>query len=237
MLFTCVAVITMFTLGVWQLQRLAWKESLIERLSYAQSQPPVELISLPTAALPAHEFTRVRFSGRPTGSAIHVAARYFHGQLGYHILLPMQIYRPEQAESQQFEHILVNVGWIPVLQKNVDWRGPPEEFNVWKDVNGMVRIAGRKGRFTPDNQPEKNLWFWYDIPAMEKSTGLKLAPVVIDRIDPQANKAFKDVNFPVGFSGEITLRNDHLGYAVTWFGVGLACLGVFIAYHLKRREP
>ncbi len=234
---TLCAVIMMFTLGAWQLHRLEWKQSMIDKLESGAVVEPKELSTLKPENWESLEFAQVTFSGRPTAaSPIHMAARYFRGELGYHILVPMQVMDPSRVKDQSFQTVLVNMGWIPENQKKTFSFGAPESWLVWQPVHGMVRIANRKGWFTPPNNAERNLWFWYDIPALQKSVGTDILPIVIDRLDTQAESHAINMTYPVGFTNHIKLRNDHLEYAVTWFAIGCVAIILFVAGHLRKRE-
>ncbi len=234
---TLLAVCVMFSLGAWQLHRLEWKQEKIDKLEAGAAMAPVELSSLSPENWEAYEFAKVRFSGRPLAvEPIHMAARYFRGELGYHVLVPMQIEDSQHVSDQSYRIVLVNMGWIPEKQKKTFRFGSAESWHIWQPIEGMVRIANRKGWFTPANDPEGNLWFWYDIDAMERVTGKALVPIVIDRLDTQIDSDTLEVRYPVGFTTAIKLRNDHLQYAVTWFGIGLVAIIFFVVAHLRRRE-
>jgi surfeit locus 1 family protein len=94
----------------------------------------------------------------------------------------------------------------------------------------QIRTSDERNAFTPENQPEKNVWFGRDAQAMGKQLGLDVLPFTFDVVGVQE----KDV-YPVPSQGEIKMRNDHLGYAITWFGVGLGALVITLLYH--RRKP
>lgn len=225
---TLLAVIIMFGLGAWQLHRLAWKQDIISRMEASQKQEETPLESLDLKDPLAHEFTKVLLDGAfDLKKPLFVAGRYFRGQIGYHVLLPFKL----KANGQ---YVLVNTGWIPEDQKKLGTPKNLPDISVY--FRGILRIANRKNPFTPENSAKDNVWFWYDIPEMGKATGYTLLPVVIDRLDPQASTHQPEVLYPVGFEGKVQLRNDHLQYAVTWFGIGLAAIVIFIIAHLRRKN-
>ncbi len=78
----------------------------------------------------------------------------------------------------------------------------------------------------PDNQPEHNLWFYEDLPAIEQNTGLTLLPLVVEMTG-----AHKANVYPIPNDSATVLRNDHLEYAITWFSVMLIGLIMFAFYH------
>jgi surfeit locus 1 family protein len=116
--------------------------------------------------------------------------------------------------------ILVNRGWAP---------------NGWKDnafengqVNGVIRPPRSKRLFSPENAIDRNIWFYEDINAMSQKTGLALEPAVIEAIGQR-----KSNTYPYPSDGKINLRNDHFGYAITWFSLAFIGLFMFGAYHRK----
>jgi surfeit locus 1 family protein len=223
---TFLAIIIMFGLGAWQLHRLEWKQDIINKVESSKLSKASSVESLDLKDPVQHEFAKVSLTGSfDLDKPLFVAARYFRGALGYHVLLPFKL----KASGQV---VLVNTGWIPEEQKKL---GTPRNLpGIEVSFSGLLRVANRKGGFIPDNKD--NLWFWYDIPAMEKATGYPLLPVVIDRLDPQTSDHLPEVMYPVGFDGNIQLRNDHLQYAVTWFGIGFAALVIFIIAHTRRKS-
>ncbi len=225
-LVTLCACLLMVLLGAWQLQRLQWKEELLAKLDASLQSAPRELLSIPEGELAHDEFTRVTFLGRLRPmTPIYMAARYHHSELGYHVLLPVELsYTAKKTNCPCV--VLVNMGWIPSAM-----RGKMQFDTTPQRITGMIHRMGRRGWFMPDNQPDRNLWFWYDHAAMEDYTKIKLLPVVIDRLDPDKKTP------PIGFAtSDIHLRNDHLVYAITWFSLALACFTIFVLYHVRKRD-
>ena len=213
------AVLLMFGLGVWQLQRLEWKEALIARIETANEDAPLTTLPDDPAELDAHRFYRVEIQGEYLpDSELHVAARYFKSQLGYHIFNP-------------FRRIaLVNRGWVPSAKKSsVDERTPPSGPQT---LLVQIQTTDERNPFTPPNQPDENIWFGRDVAAMGTHLKLGFIPAItLDLIGEQ------DIQrLPVPSSGQIKLRNDHLGYAITWFGVGFSALVISLLYHRKKPE-
>lgn len=220
-LMTLAAVLLMAGLGVWQLQRLAWKEGLIAQIDKAHAEAP--MTQLPQADFQAVEFFPVKLRGTFDGKTeFHIAARYYRDKLGYHILSPLRL--------QDGRVVLVNRGWVPVDKKEPATR-PETVIKGAQTVTGIIRTAGKKNWVLPDHQPGKNLWFWYDTAGMGASTGAEYLPLVIDAVGSQ-----DAAKLPVPSTGEIKLRNDHLGYAITWFSVALTALVIGVAYQIQWRR-
>jgi surfeit locus 1 family protein len=229
-LFTLFAVGLMFSLGVWQLKRLEWKTKLLADIDQAQSAPPKPLLSYPTARLPDAEWHNITATGTFLyKDELYAEPRYLNEQMGYGVLTPLAVVTPSGTQ-----YVLINRGWVPPEKEFAKDRsaGNPD---VPVRVEGVIRKPFTQGRFTPNNVPAKNLWFWYDIPAMAAYTHLSLMPVLIDatRITRADGSAINDA--PIPFPVEITIRNDHLGYAITWFAIGISGLVIFVLYYTEKK--
>ncbi|MFO1242832.1 MAG: SURF1 family protein [Rickettsiales bacterium] len=218
LIMTAVAVVTMFSLGIWQVERLAWKEKLIATIEDARRQPPVPVLPATENDIRKLAFQRVQLEGEFLHEhEFHLAARYDGGVLGYHILTPFKLL--------DGRIVLLNRGWVPAAKKNPETR---EQGNITGKISviGMVRTDRDRNWFTPANQPEKNLWFAKDVGEMASFSHLPLEPVALDVLYDKPPGGI-----PKPFNGDLEPRNDHLGYAFTWFAIGFACLIIFIIYH------
>lgn len=225
LLMTIAAVVTMFSLGVWQLERLEWKEGLIAQIEAAKNEKPVALLPASEEGQRALAFQRVQLEGEYVhDNEFHLAARYDNSVLGYHILTPFKLL--------DGRIVLLNRGWVPAAKKDASTR---MEGNVAGEISliGMVRTDRDRNWFTPKNQPEKNIWFAKDIKEMSDYSKLPLEPVALDVLYDAPPGGL-----PKPFQGELKPRNDHLGYALTWFMVGFACLIISLIYHKDdKKEP
>ena len=219
-LMTLPAVIGSLALGAWQVQRLQWKNEVIAERQARRDAPP--LAALPERFDPAqHEFRRVRVTGRFLhDKEMYLAARSFRGNPGYHIVTPLAVFPG---------HVLVNRGWIPLDRKAPESRkvGNPEGEVT---VEGYLRAESGPGWFTPKNEPEKNFWFFIDIPAMARAHGIgKVEPYYIEA-GPAENRG----GFPVGGQTRFEIPNDHLQYAITWFSFAVIGIVIYLLYHRRR---
>lgn len=223
----------MFQLGLWQLQRLAWKTALLATIEKAQEQAPQDLLSIPAATLPKQEWHNVIATGRLLyGKELYATPRYLKEQMGYGILTPLAIPTPKGMQ-----YVLVNRGWVPPAKKDPATRtGGDPAADV--RVEGIIRVNVERGwlwRKFFSNSLEKNLWLWYDLPAMEKHLGLPLLPVIIDATRVTLGNGTLIKDGPTPFPVEINIRNDHLGYAITWFLIGLSGMVIYALYYLERK--
>jgi surfeit locus 1 family protein len=195
-----------FALGVWQVQRLAWKEALIARVDRYLHSPPV---SAPRAAQwPAlekdeDEYRRVQVTGRfDYARQVLVRASTVLGP-GFWVMTPLQ-----RADDRSW--VLVNRGFVPPEQRAQVPQGAAQQT-----VTGLLRFT-EKG-FLQHNDPAQGRWYWRDV-AQIAAAGHFDAPVAPYFIDveatPQTAQAWPRAGLTV-----IHFRNDHLVYAITWFAM------------------
>ncbi|MGC3936350.1 SURF1 family protein [Roseobacter sp. EG26] len=204
----------LISLGIWQVQRLAWKEELIadieKRILAAPIKLPAELNPERDAYLPV-EVTGVLGAGylRVLVSQKQVGA-------GYRIIRPML--RDEGA-------ILIDMGFVPVAKADAlkFEEGPP------LTLVGNLQWPQETDRFTPMPDVDENIWFARDVERM--ADVLDTRPIMVVRRDaPQSGGPVTPL--PVDTAA---IPNDHLQYAITWFSLSaiwLAMTAVFL-----RRKP
>ena len=223
-LFTLGAFGILIALGVWQLQRRDWKNDLIARFEQALAKPPVAYEPpQPDAREQAREFTRVTATGTFEDAKTvrmlvpapeEVRARTQDG-FGYLLFTPLKTGKGA---------VFVNRGFVP--QSLADRAGPPAGQAA---VTGLLRVSAPPAWFMPAPDFAKRLFFSADIPEMAKAAGLSgPATVVGEYIEaepsPQAGEWPKPRD-PRELVASIA--NRHLEYALTWFGLAAALLGVY----------
>ena len=227
-----------FAAGSWQVERLQWKRGLIEQLAEAHKQPPHAGLPKDDKELAALQFRPVTIKGSWLGDTeFHIAPRYLHNEFGYAVIAPFKL--------SDGRIVLINRGWVPRLKKLVETR-PETKVHGNATLTGLVRTDADRTYFTPINQPEKNIWFGRDIAQMAAFAKLtNVVPVIVDLVDPAVFAQKQDSKpssalvpaktLPVPSDGVIRPRNDHLSYIITWYGIALGVLVIFITYH--RRKP
>ena len=219
-LFTVPAVIVMVGLCVWQVQRLFWKEGLIAERQARVAEAP---IALPAAGsdLSDLEFRKVRLEGSfQHDKELYLGARSLNGNPGYQILTPFTL-----ADGQV---LLINRGWVPVERKLPEHRAEGQVAGPVA-VEGLVRLPRGAAFMQPDNEPQHNMWFFIDLPAMAGHAALPLRTDLYVDAGPAENPG----GYPLGGQTRIELPNDHLQYAITWGLLALALIVIYVAYHLK----
>jgi surfeit locus 1 family protein len=216
-LFTGLVVLVCLGLGVWQLERLAWKRALIaERQAAAQAAPVPAPRSLAEGR--ALQFHPVVAEGVFLhDKEMHVIAPGPTGGSGYYVLTPLRT-----ADGRV---VFVNRGFVPVDRRDPAKREAGQIAGTTR-VTGMLRLApgAKPSWFTPDHRPELNYWFWADLLAMAAAAGLSdVAPFYIEA-DATPNPG----GWPKGGVTPTALANDHLQYAITWFALAGAALVVYV---------
>ncbi|HUF88292.1 MAG TPA: SURF1 family protein [Thermohalobaculum sp.] len=199
-------------LGVWQLERLAWKEALIARLESRLSAEPVPL---PAAPDPERDnFLRVAVEGRVGDEALYLLTSERPFGPGFRVIAPL-------ASGGAGRTVLVDLGYIPEAMK-----GAGVAAGAAARVTGALYWPEARDSFTPEPDRAANIWFARDPQAMAAALGAEPLLIVADAHDLGA--------WPKPLRLGVNLRNDHLGYAVTWFA--MAAIWAAMSLGLARGE-
>jgi len=222
---TLVAEVVLINLGLWQLRRLEWKEGLIAKTEQRLAAPPIALsLALDQARRGADvEYFPVETTGRYRHDRELFLYGVFDATPGYFVYTPF--------ERTRGEPVLVNRGFVPEELKPQSARldGLPEgERRLVGVLRTPERLSGLADRFRPQNDPDANLWFRRDPAAMAAATGISAPAVTIDSSGEENPGAW-----PRGGVTRTAFRNNHFGYALTWFGLAAALAGVYAAYHVS----
>lgn len=211
-------------LGTWQVQRLEWKTSLIETRTERISAPALDLAAaLATANPEVIEYRPITVSGLLRNDrAFRLLNRIHDGTQGAHLVVPMELNDGQGT-------IMVDRGWIPRGTVADLPRDPVRRVTL----NGFVRVYTEPGAFLPDNEPNANNWFHMDEAEMLAAAGLSDGAGFYIEAGPDGSSPG---TFPIGAVPDVNLRNTHLQYAGTWYGLAGVFLIIFIVFHM-RREP
>ena len=121
---------------------------------------------------------------------------------------------------------MYNRGFVPYDRKDVALRAQGQVAGE-VEITGLARSApdAKPSSIVPDNDPGKNVYYWKDLSAMSVQAGLGARDKVL-RMFVDADDAPNPGGLPIGGVTMIELPNNHLQYAITWFGLALALLGV-----------
>jgi surfeit locus 1 family protein len=216
------------SLGVWQLQRKAWKEGLIETLAQRTTARPIELPapSTWTGLMPdADEYRRVRlraqFVEKPNPAFLYTAGSSLRDDVkapGYFVFEPARL-----ADGRL---VVVNRGYLA----STDARAPARGGTV--DLVGYLRFPESGSIFVSDHDGSGTTWFVRDQRKMAVGMGWgEVAPFYIDQESPVPAGGV-----PKPGPLKVQLRNDHLGYALTWFGLAAGLVAVFGVWAVSQRR-
>jgi surfeit locus 1 family protein len=225
------------SLGLWQLERLAWKEDLIARVEAGLAAAPTAAPgpdAWPMLDIDRIEYTPVELRGRyDHAREIHVVYTLVDpkgplGGMGY------QVFTPFRTDAGWW--VYVNRGFVPRERKDPATRAAGQ-IEGETTVTGLVRRPSERSWFTPGDDTAKNAWFSRDPALFAAASGLggeTIAPYLVDaRHDPDLPGGL-----PQGGETIVAFPNNHLQYAVTWLGLAAVLVGVFVAFAVKRlREP
>lgn len=214
---TLLALCVLVGLGVWQLQRLAWKTTLIATVQQRMEEAAAPLPET-IADLEAFEYRRVTMGGTYLyDHEFLVKPRTLDGKVGYHLVTPLQ--------RLSGGIVFVNRGFV-----SDDHMQDISRPSGVVQVDGIVTLP-KKYKFTPENVPDKNDWYWSDITAMAKSAGVENALPLMVQI--QLNPVGK---YPVPQSVTANLPNDHARYATFWFAMGLILIVIYFIFHWREEK-
>ncbi|KAK7465348.1 surf-like protein [Stygiomarasmius scandens] len=222
-----------FGLGTWQLYRLKWKINLIDELEEKLQLQPLSLprrINLDV--IPEFVFRKVIMKGEwDHEHTMLLTPRVREGVHGAHVVTPLK--------RENGTTILVDRGFVS-NEFAQDMAFQKDEGEV--EVLGMLRTSQKRNSFTPDNLPEENKWFWTDVEGMANYAGGEKAnvqPVFVEQIfEGHAGDAalYVEKGIPVGRPATVDLRNAHLSYVITWYGLSALTSFMFVRMLLKRRR-
>ena len=209
-LLTAAALAVLVGLGTWQVQRLAWKTAWIAQLRAAEAAPPEPLparIDDP-AALAFRRFAATGTLAHDRSVIVGIAER--NRQIGAFLATPLI--------RRGAEPLWVVRGWVPY---------PP--FPALPAPEGEVTVAGylmlpeRRGWFTPEDKPAERRFWAMQPEAMAAAVGLDAVAPFALALTGEAREP------PIPQRRPPTPVNNHLGYAITWFGLA-AALAVFFVF-------
>ncbi len=167
-----------------------------------------------------------------TGTFDNARERHFlatwNGESGFYVFTPLTL-----ADGRS---LFVNRGFVPYDRKDLATR-PASAIVGPVTITGLARppLAAKPSMLVPENDTAKNVFYWKDLAAMTASAGLDTARTVPLFVDADATP--NPGGLPLGGVTQVDLPNNHLQYAVTWYGLAVALAGVLIAARFRRRPP
>ena len=217
-------------LGVWQLERRAWKLELIDRVErriHAEPAPVPGPEAWPSVDAAGYAYRRVRLSGRYLHDSETLVQAVTELGAGYWVLTPMV--------TPQGPTVLVNRGFVAGDRREP---GAPSAGNPVGEtqVTGLLRISEPDG-FLRRNDPAAGRWYARDVAAIAAARGLAdVAPYFVDA-DASSDVSSNGPGGPRGGLTVVAFNNHHLIYALTWFVLALMAggAGLFVLLPERRR--
>jgi surfeit locus 1 family protein len=238
-LVACAAlvVITFLALGVWQVQRLAWKTALIARVDARVHAPPVtapETASWSQVNAESDAYRHVRVTGVFLDKMTSRVQAVTELGSGFWLLTPLC--------RTDGSIVLINRGFVPAglhFSEGVAdpvpaalaggaCAGAKNEGRLVHEVTGLLRLNEPGGAFLRHNDARAGRWYSRDVLAMAAALGLSpVAPYFIDADAGQEAMLVAPSGSPAGGLTVIVFHNSHLVYAFTWFALALLTVGGF----------
>ena len=211
-LTTLVMLAILIALGTWQVERLQWKTALLAQMDAAEAAPGVPLLPAP------EPFEKVRVEGQLLGNLRAAYGAEVRDSrdgpiLGTQLIVPMQ--------SESAHILLVDLGWIPAARRQ-SVRIPTETVSI----DGYVRPAEHSGWFSATDSPATHEYYTLDPQAIAAGFGLhRVAAFTLIAMGPAPPEGFPD-------RAQRLPRppNNHLQYAITWYGLAGVLVVIFAIY-------
>ena len=206
--FVYFIILTLLSLGFWQIYRLNWKLELIEQIENSLKNDPVELTSIEKK-----NYLRIKTSGEiDFDNQIYLYNLNDAGKPGFEVINPIKI---------GDENYLMNRGWIPFEKKDL----PEINLVDQNQIVGTLMLQTKPSTFKPENDIEKNYWFTLNREDISKFTGRNFSEYVI-----YLNGDYK-IPKPRVITAKIS--NNHKKYAITWFSMAISILLIYLYFRKK----
>ena len=206
--FVYFIILTLLSLGFWQIYRLNWKLELIEQIENSLKTNPVEL-----STVEKKNYLRIKTSGDiDFDKQIYLYNLNDAGKPGFEVINPIKI---------GDENYLVNRGWIPFEKKDL----PEINLVDQNQIVGTLMLQTKPSTFKPENDIKKNYWFTLNREDILKFTGRNFSDYVI-----YLNGDYK-IPKPRVITAKIS--NNHKKYAITWFSMAISILLIYLYFRKK----
>lgn len=213
----CLFALVFAGLGIWQVERRSWKLDLIARVEARIHAAPAAA-SGPDAwsgiSAATDEYRRVVLQGRYLDAPETLTMAVTERGPGFWVMAPFR--------SDAGFTVLINRGFVPEGQRGASERRAAGTADT--KLVGLLRLSEPGGGFLRSNDPEAGRWYSRDVAAIASARGLvEVAPYFID-VDAPAEPG----PLPQGGMTQVSFRNTHLIYALTWFCLALMSTGAAI---------
>ena len=207
-IFFIIFIFVVLSLGTWQVFRLDLKNNLISNLENNLKKNFVSFnIDID------QEYTKVLLKKKDSKSKIFL----YHlnkGEIGFKVIVPYEV------NSSLI--VLVDKGWVR-----------KDKINLIKNtllnddvIVGYTKKITKKNLFTPNNNIKEDFLYSIDVDSLKKSLNKNIYPLLII----QTSKINKDI---IPNEYEVRIPNNHLQYAITWYGLAIVTIIFFLYYRKK----
>ncbi len=224
-LMTFAMLAVLLGLGTWQVRRLAWKEAILAQIARAEAAPPVPLPSAPDGAVPA-PFTPAPFTKvAVTGTLMHDKSALFGAEVRDTRAGPdLGAYLIEPLQRDGAPPLLVDRGWVPIKRAS-----PVAMPQGAVTVAGYVHQADTPGLFSARDDVPGRHFYTLDPAAIGAALGLeRVAPFILIALGPPPPEGV-----PIPAEHLPQPPNNHLAYAITWYGLAAALVVIFTVWARK----
>ncbi len=225
LLFTIVGLVILIGLGNWQMERKAWKADLISLVNKRIASPASSFEDIVKLSSNLND---IRF--RPVtvrGVFDHTQERHYFlsykGKVGWHIITPLK--------TEDGDIVLIDRGFVPDKLK-LRSRRPKGLVDGPQMIEGLVRLSEEGNYFSPKNDVRGNKWYVRDVLELYASLKGNLKRPLPFMIDQKRIETSGD--WPLPGVTRVQFSDKHLGYALTWYGLALTLIGVFMAFAFSR---
>ncbi|MEY4256120.1 MAG: hypothetical protein RLZZ141_1347 [Pseudomonadota bacterium] len=219
---TALSLAILVALGSWQVQRLTWKRELLAQVTALQAAParPIDQVLTTDAGL---DFARVTADCPGLATAPYLKLySLVDGKVGVRLISACSL------TTGPYGSVLVDRGFI---SETVTERPAQSASTLPMRVTGVLRQPDKANFVTP--VPQNDQWYARDVAAMAKALKVERPAPVMLFAETSTNPELKGL-LPIAVPAEIS--NRHLEYALTWFGLAAALLGVYVAVLVRGRR-
>jgi len=202
------------SLGIWQLQRLGWKNAILVEIDQSIVAAPVAVPEFPDPE--TDRYLPVTATGELTNEEVHVLVSTRGAGAGFRII---SLFRTEDGRRLLLDRGIVD-----------DYAKEDERPPVTATITGNIHWPDETDYFTPDPDRVANVWFARDANTLSRELGAEPFLIILRTTTEDDSPV---VPLPLDSR---TIPNDHLGYAITWFGLAAVWAGMTVYWILRIRR-
>lgn len=202
-------------LGLWQVDRLAWKQEIIAEIDNRLATAPVPLTRFVNEQ--SDEYSRVSVTGTPTGEELHVLVSGTEAGTGYRVI---------SRFDTDLGPILVDQGLLALDNKDA------APLRVQMRLVGTLLWPDDQNDSTPAPDLAANIWFARNVETMSAALDTQPLMIVASQTSPADPRL---TPLPISTAG---IKNDHFEYAVTWFLLAIvwAIMSLYLIFRITRQK-